>query len=189
MKTFLTPLQTKSMYTSGYHRMTEWECDGVEFYAKEKENGMVVQAFIGKQSKPCWRYLYPKTESGSVNLNKRIESTKKSILARALSKIESKKERKNEIENIKAGDILYTSWGYEQTNIDFYKVLDKKGRTIVLQELQKQMTEANSSMSGYVIPRETFTDREPFTTRTLKLSSYSWLSPWDGKRQYCSWYA
>lgn len=32
---------------------------------------------------------------------------------------------------LKVGDVLYSSWGYEQTNIDYYKVVAVKGKTMV----------------------------------------------------------
>ena len=33
---------------------------------------------------------------------------------------------------IKEGDIFYASWGYEQTNIDFYRVVKKVGKASVM---------------------------------------------------------
>ena len=32
---------------------------------------------------------------------------------------------------MKVGDFLYSSWGYDQTNIDFYKVVGLVGKTMV----------------------------------------------------------
>lgn len=37
---------------------------------------------------------------------------------------------------IKVGDIFYMSWGYEQTNVDFFRVKELRGKTqVVLQEV------------------------------------------------------
>jgi len=33
--------------------------------------------------------------------------------------------------NLKVGDVLYSSWGYEQTNIDYYQVVALIGKTMV----------------------------------------------------------
>ena len=37
------------------------------------------------------------------------------------------------------GDILYSSWGYDQTNIDFYEVRKVTGSMVVIQELEKRV--------------------------------------------------
>lgn len=38
--------------------------------------------------------------------------------------------------NIKPGDIFYNSWGYEQTNIDFYQVVSTTAKTITLRKIK-----------------------------------------------------
>ena len=43
----------------------------------------------------------------------------------------SKKEPVNKY-GVKVGDLFYDSWGYEQTNIDFYQVVALKGTTQVI---------------------------------------------------------
>ena len=52
------------------------------------------------------------------------------------------------------GKIFYSSWGYEQTNIDFYKVVEvsKSGKTITLQQIGSQVVEVNGYCSEDVIP-------------------------------------
>ena len=40
---------------------------------------------------------------------------------------------------LQIGSILYTSWGYEQTNIDFYQVIELIGTsTVVLREIAQE---------------------------------------------------
>jgi hypothetical protein len=40
-----------------------------------------------------------------------------------------------------AGTVLYTSWGYDQTNIDFYQVVRSTDKTVWLQQLEKEVVE------------------------------------------------
>lgn len=56
--------------------------------------------------------------------------------------------------DVKVGDLFYTSWGYEQTNVDFYQVLDVKGHRVLLNEIGSRMesNEGGSSMSGREFP-------------------------------------
>lgn len=81
---------------------------------------------------------------------------------------EHKSINKNTIKNylnIKIGDIFYSSWGYEQTNVDFFQVIALKGTTqVVLQAVSLKMTSENtvSGMSA---------DRSYSTKKATPLSS------------------
>ena len=42
--------------------------------------------------------------------------------------------------NVKIGDIFYSSWGYDQTNIDYYMVTKIIGKTFVeIQKIESQL--------------------------------------------------
>ena len=56
------------------------------------------------------------------------------------------------IEDIQIGDIWYSSWGYDQTNIDFYKVIGKTATMITLRQIGQKYVESCSDMSEYVMP-------------------------------------
>lgn len=57
-------------------------------------------------------------------------------------------------EQVKVGDIFYGSWGYEQTNIDFLKVikLSKTGKTCQVIGIGQKTVQATSDMSETVAP-------------------------------------
>ena len=42
---------------------------------------------------------------------------------------------------ITAGTVLYSSWGYDQTNIDFYQVVRATDKTVWLQQLEKEVVD------------------------------------------------
>ena len=104
---------------------------------------------------------------------------------------------------IKAGDILTDSWGYEQTNVEFYLVTKViSACKIEIVEVGHTLTETNSSMSGYVIPDTERRISEPLQ-KIVSQSGYekkdgSWhvkinesvsLTAWDGRPCfYSSWY-
>lgn len=52
------------------------------------------------------------------------------------------------------GKIFYSSWGYEQTNIDFYEVVEvsKSGKSLTLQQIGSKIVEVNGWCSEEVIP-------------------------------------
>ena len=73
-------------------------------------------------------------------------------------------------EGVHVGDIFYTQWGYDQTNIDFYQVVELKGKhTMVLRGLTEKC-ELDSSWNGKTRPiRDAFREgyrSGPYTVRT-----------------------
>lgn len=42
------------------------------------------------------------------------------------------------VEKVEIGTIFVSSWGYDQTNIDFYKVIKMTDKTVWLQEVEKE---------------------------------------------------
>lgn len=102
--------------------------------------------------------------------------------------------------DLKPGDIYHTSWGYDQTNVDFYRVESVKGCFAILQEIAtKHIPGSGGFMSCRVVADPTRTVGGPIRKKicvghnnqpTFKMCSwgcYAWK--WDGAEQYCSWYA
>ena len=74
----------------------------------------------------------------------------------------------------KVGDILYDSWGFEQTNIDFYQVIDVKDKTIKITPIEKKSDSAKGSHTAYVQPVKNAFKGKPMTKKILynKYSKY-----------------
>ena len=53
-----------------------------------------------------------------------------------IEKLTDIKPYKTPKHNIKVGDIFYHSWGYEQTNIDFYQVVAITAKTVSIREIK-----------------------------------------------------
>lgn len=101
-------------------------------------------------------------------------------------------------EKIGIGAILRSSWGYGQTNVDYYQVtgMSPSGKTVTLRQLASidttQAQRGGSSMSGKkrALPDE-FTGK-PFQRRIgangrIKIRDYASASLWDGADNYYSW--
>ncbi|WP_454058938.1 hypothetical protein [Elizabethkingia ursingii] len=72
--------------------------------------------------------------------------------------------------NIQKGTILYSDWGYEQTNINFYIVLERRNSKLILQEIgQKRTYDRQDSGTCIANPEKTIGD--PFEKRLTKYSS------------------
>ena len=107
---------------------------------------------------------------------------------------------------VKVGDVFVESWGYEQTNIDFYEVVEvtPSGKSVRLREIAAKAVEIGETtflvpaVGNYLEPNGwdrvgkkaadgSFLKRlttgyrgQPY----LRMSSYSGASLWDGERAY-----
>ena len=93
--------------------------------------------------------------------------------------------------SLRVGDILYSSWGWEQTNIDFYQVITIRGCTVRLQQLDQQITE-DGYMCGITVPiPDAFKGKEQshrMTKNYIRIDSCRTAWKWDGQPCRCSWY-
>lgn len=100
--------------------------------------------------------------------------------------------------NLQVGHILNTSWGYEQTNVEFFEVVKVVSPHMVeIRQIKAHMVENGepgySSMSAHVIPRpgefcgET-TRHRVNASNSVSFASYRSAGMWCGRPCYVSWY-
>ncbi|MBW3636659.1 MAG: hypothetical protein KY445_09385, partial [Armatimonadetes bacterium] len=84
----------------------------------------------------------------------------------------------------KAGDILQHSWGYEQTNVDFYQVLSVTAKFLTVRRISGRIIQdaGTGAMAGRCEPVP-----DAFTGEAEKIAARKY-SKWDGRPAYCSWY-
>ncbi len=94
-------------------------------------------------------------------------------------------------------EIFVSSWGYDQTNVTFYKVLKRTAKTITLQRIESKEV-ATGFMCGESTPLPDQTFGGPIRRKIqinrdgkeyVSMTSYEVARPWDGKPRRCSWYA
>jgi hypothetical protein len=74
-----------------------------------------------------------------------------SVRALQERKANERSERSEWVNPLKVGDILHTSWGYDQTNVEFYAVTRMSGRRVWVREIAADY-EATGFMSGNTWP-------------------------------------
>lgn len=65
------------------------------------------------------------------------------------------------------GDIFVTTWGYEQTNADFYQVIGVTPKGVRIRHIKSKSKIEGQSMSGYAIPVKNEFDGSPKTKRII----------------------
>ena len=100
--------------------------------------------------------------------------------------------------NIKIGDIFYNSWGYDQTNIDFYQVVATTAKTITLRAIKSSNNDYNAYyMTGSKLPAKGNFCSDELIRKTPYLMDGKWRisfefgagSQWDGSPMSYSCYA
>lgn len=144
--------------------------------------------------KTVWSYRFKDIEQ----MKKFINSELSSIKTREENKIKQKQEKKllntKQKESVKAGDILLSTWGYEQTNVDFYKIVQKLSPSKVkVQKVGFTSLESTSWCSEDVVVDEDNLIGEEFikmlTGDSIRINSFSSASKMENKNQkvYRSW--
>ena len=164
-----------------------------------------LQIYRGKSKssfpKPLVNYYYRSIEDRAKSLERYIQQVEKRQ-AEKLDRVKAKSEaRQNLVNPFKLGDIFVNSWGYDQTNIDFYQVVEVKPKSVVIREIAAKMMpheEGYSSMSGKVIAvKDSFTGdpilkpiQISYDNSLARISSkHGCMTLWDGNPEYTSWYA
>lgn len=163
----------------------------------DKMNRSCLKVWKGRQSKPFENYYFKSIETRDAHINghkERAQERFKFIQKR-------KTERKAFVPEFKVGDIYVASWGYEQTNVNFYEVVEKASKHYaILREICCQTVPGSTyshGMASNVVPqrgqyRSDETLRKKITQsgnkQVIKICSVKYASSWDGKPTYESSY-
>lgn len=152
----------------------------VTFYKSNKVKKPVSYYFRDEASRTKW-------------ISDQFAGIKSRVAHKALAKVENASRKAKAIQEVKVGDIYVTSWGYEQTNVDFYQVIEVKGASVIIRKIAAQCAGENTDMSDYVVAVPGQFIEEPMTKRVgpsggLKMASYATAFKWDGSKRYRSWY-
>lgn len=175
-------------------------------YAWEADGKILAKGFAGRKNKPVFYHRYNSVERRQAALDK-FFADQKEISDRVASRKAAAKAVKaamNAQVDLPIGTILVQSWGWEQTNINYFKVVGHFGRVgvqiVAIGAKQAEGKETGNSMADYCVPDETSVSEKVVNVRqdskdSIKVTNtegYAWggsASKWDGKPEYRSWYA
>lgn len=160
--------------------------------------GWQLVAYRGTAGKPEFNYSYKTREFAE----KKVEEWFTALLAHKVRVLEYRKDA-NKPHTLKVGDIITNSWGYDQTNVDWYRITRVSEHFVWLREIAAHVVE-DGFMSGPSQPHIDTTNPDPSkwgfqdckgpevkhkATGESVCMKYGSGSKWDGKPRYCSWYA
>lgn len=181
---------------SNRRKVTAKGCDAV-FYLYETQGAPAACCFLGKAQKPTWRFRFGSDAARAKHIASAIEGR-----TAAEARTKARRAERNAPHGLEKGVILNTSWGYDQTNVEFYEVVDVPSPCyVVLQEIGQQTAndapDGYSSMSDHRMPDPENKIGAPFRRKvdmcgkdpSITISSCQRATLWNGKPAYVSWYA
>lgn len=159
---------------------------GCEVYFYERAGAPCALVFKGRAEKPLSHHRYQSADRRAAHCAAVIENLRAHEAAKSKRRAEKSKGH-----DAKPGDIFCSSWGYEQTNVDFYQVVGVSKCSVSLRKISAAIEE-NGFMSGKAVPVADDFQGEAFTVRcgpdlSVKIG-YKRAHFWDGKAKYVSWY-
>lgn len=159
------------------------DCAAVAYLTENKKGIPYALGFLGKAQKPSFNYRFKTAERRAEYIAEAFASQKAREERREANRIE-----RNKPHTLKTGDILYSSWGYDQTNIDFYQVVDATEKTVTIREIASETVSNNKNMDYVAAVKDSFIGaperKKANSENSLYLTSYSRASLWDGKPKY-----
>ena len=158
----------------GSIKVSDRKSDAVA-YVNDRHNQYAAVGFSGKAQKPALNFAYRKPESRERKVREFFESRQRSI---AYQK-ELKAKRMAVGRGVKVGDLLRRSWGYDQTNIDYWQVTALVGKTMVeIRPLAQEITQWDGYDRGKCAPIvDKFTgpvERRVAKGGQVKINHYAW---------------
>jgi len=162
-------IQDKRYIPEGYELSWDDQDLGVQVYYKEAPVCAAI-CFVGRAVKPTWHYRFKNAEQR----NTEVVRTFKNVADRAERKAKIKADRIAASANhgVKVGDIFKSSWGYDQTNIDYYEVIAVSGKTATVCEIGR-FSESDGYLQGNCVPAPGKFIGKPFKKLIQKYSETS----------------
>jgi hypothetical protein len=136
-------------------------------YFYESVRGPVAIGFRGRSKKTAFNYRFVSSDS---RLDYVDEWMKKQQKINETKKVERRKPGPRALQ---VGDVLMSSWGYDQTNIDYYLVTKLVGsQSVEIVEIGRE-TVHDDYMSGACIPDKTQIIGKPFRRKVIGVNGVS----------------
>lgn len=146
--------------------------------------------YAGTAGKPAFHFRFATDERRQAFIAEWV----KRELAKASTRAEAMAKRQTVVHGLNLGDVVYTSWGYDQTNVDFYQVVNvPTAKTVHVRKLCQTTTETGFMSGNTQAIADEFAGEKVFVCRATGERSITvdghparW---WDGRPLSCSWYA
>lgn len=171
-------------------KVADKRSDAVVYIYTNANGRPCAAAFHGRASKPDWQCYFTSEAAREAAVRRFFESRQ----ARAAQKAEQRAAR-SKPNKLQVGHMLVCSWGYEQTNIDFYQVTRVISATMVeIRAIASTTVKEDSWASGKCVPSPDAFKGEPMRKRvvhgdSVRINDRHTANLWDGRpRSWTAWH-
>lgn len=132
----------------GSTKVADKQSDAVAYIYTNANNRPCARVFFGKQAKPVVACYYMTVEQR----DKAVAAAFESRRARTASIIARRSDRVSFRHTFKVGDIFRQTWGYDQTNINYFEVVRTSDKCVWVREIEQALFE-RGDMTGYTTPQ------------------------------------
>ena len=166
-------------------RIADRNSDGVVYVYRSAKNRPAAMAFHGKAVTPDGQHSFASEAAREAKIRGHFKGRQRVITGRAERRAERKQPHGFEV-----GHVLYASWGYEQTNIDFFQVTRIIGaHTVEVREVSQIAADTGNEpwMTGKCLPRLDGFTGEPMRRRvngrskSVRIDKVRTAFLWDGR--------
>lgn len=156
-------------------------------YNGAKSGKPAAAVYSGKSENPLWDYFFGSESAREQYIADQVEKSKAAMAAR-----QERAQAKRDFQHgMKDGDILYSSWGYDQTQVSWYEVVRTSGKSVALREIAEKVVRSERG-AEYVVPVPGHFVGAPFAkipqsrsgSMYVKISNSQTAYLWDGKPKY-----
>lgn len=163
-KAYLKVEQERDLHNVGKTKITAKDLSCVVYLGVNKNNYSCFRGYSGRSLKPTKNHYYNSVEQR--------DNAVAEFMSACMARANYNKPKKRQLV---VGDVLSASWGYDQTNVNYYLVINLVGKSSVdLVEIGKDSNE-NLLMQGKAIPDINAIKSEPMRKKvdgvTVRINS------------------
>ena len=170
----------ESYIPKGAMKVSHKASDAVVYLYQSERGRLAAIAFHGRAAKPDWHHTFASAESRAAMVRRFFEGRARTLAVRA-----EQRAKRQIPHTLELGHILYATWGYEQTNVNFYQVTRLVGRhTVELREVARISQDGEAWATGKAMPKLDAFIGEPIRRRvngkSVRINTSQWASLWNG---------
>lgn len=175
----MTPRFTRDFYIpQGATKIERAECPNAVAYSSERYGKFIALGFSGKAQKPSFHYSFATAQKRDAYIAQFFDAQQRAVAAKQV-RSEQKAAARAAGHKLAVGDVLRSSWGYDQTNIDYYEVVALVGKASVSIRPIAQETTETAYLQGKCVPvkgsytGEAMTKRVSESGDSVRIESYA----------------
>lgn len=147
--------ESRDQMNLGREKIVAPDYSCVAYFYEDKGGAPCSIGYKGRSKKAAFHYRHRSETQREEHLTKWMNATMAQVSQR----------KRAEVRELEVGDVLVSTWGYDQTNVDFYMVTKLVGKQSVELVEIGQMTTDHNAFGGSCVPDKSKIVGEPLVKR------------------------